>query len=64
MIKDELTMVVAVDKYPGFIKIDENVNSFVVIDDAAFKDETDKTEFTVKKFVVIVEAVRVEFTVK
>lgn len=48
IIIDELIIVVAVDKYPGSIKIDENISSFVVIDDAVFSDETARIEFTVK----------------
>jgi hypothetical protein len=70
---------VAVDRCPGSINIEENVNSFVVIVDAAFSDDTTSVEWTVSSFVVtelpisvwkvavpveIVEVAIVECTVK
>lgn len=76
---DECIVPVAVDKCPGSIKRDENISSFVVIDDAAFKDETISVECTISSSVVtdfptsvsnssvpveMVEAANVELTIR
>lgn len=76
---DECIVPVAVDRYPGSIKRDENISSFVVIDEAEFRDETISVECTINSSVVtdfptsvsnnnvpveIVEAVRVELTIR